>query len=418
MTPAPPTSARPSTTAARPRQRGRSLPTGAAALATVLLAGCQNLPGWMVWQHEAQITDYRHFDNAPIARAAAPWVLPVASATLNWPGGLSTAAAEDWVAAQETTALVVLRRGQVVYERYFNGHQRDSIGTSFSMAKSVVSSMVGVALADGRITSIDDPITRYLPELLRNDARFGAISLRHLLLMRSGIAFDEGYQSPFADAARFYLTSNMPDQVAGLRIAGAPGLAFSYQSGDTQLLAMALERATGQRLADYVQTRLWQPMGAEFDASWSLDSAASGVARGFCCLNARAIDFVRFGQLVLQEGARDGHSIIPADWLRLSTAAQTLDGLDDVARRNIEEPGGRHAAFYAWQWRRAPLPHTGRAPVPSQDLVPGPDFYAQGLLGQVIYIAPQSQTVVLRLGGGPGEGRWPRWLGTLARLNP
>ena len=384
----------------------------------VLLAGCQTLPVWMVVQREAQITDHQHFDNAPIARAAAPWVLPAAPATINWPGGRPTAEVETWVAAQGTVALVVVRRGQVVYERYFNGHQRDSIGTSFSMAKSVVSSLIGVALAEGSITSVDDPVTRYLPELLSNDPRFAAITLRHLLLMRSGIAFDEGYRSPFADASQFYLTSNMPAQVAGLRIVRAPDQTYSYQSGDTQLLAMALERATGQRLAAYAQTRLWQPMGAEFDASWSLDSAASGVARGFCCLNARAIDYARFGQLVLQGGQRDGRSIIPADWLRQSTAAQTLDGVDDPARRNIENPGTPRAAFYAWQWRRAPKPRFDPTPAPSDALVPGPDFYAQGLLGQLLYIAPDTQTVVLRLGSRWGDARWPGWLGMLARLNP
>lgn len=250
-------------------------------------------------------------------------MLPQAPAPLLWPDGRDTATTEAWLAEQGSQALIVLRRGQVVYERYFNGHSRDGIGTSFSMAKSVVSVLLGVAVHERRIASVDDPITRYLPELLNNDPRFAQISLRHLLQMRSGIGFDAGYNSPFAEAAPFYLTGDLAHQVAGLRIARAPGQAHAYQSGDTQVLGMAIGRAVGQPLASFAQTRLWQPMGAEFDASWSLDSAAKGVTRAFCGLNASAMDFARFGQLVRRGGQRDGAAIVPAAWLRESTARAT-----------------------------------------------------------------------------------------------
>ncbi len=391
---------------------------GLLAAAALLLGGCDSLPLWMVTQRQAQITDHQHFDAQVLPRAATPRVLPSAAATLAWPGAGDTAAAESFLAEQGTVALVVLRRGEVIYERYFNGFARDSVGTSFSVAKSMVSVLVGVAIAEGRIQSIDEPVTTYLPELLKTDARYARITLRHLLQMRSGIAFDEGYRTPWADAARFYLTQDLPARVAALKIAGEPGRAYRYQSGDTQLLGMAVQRAVGLPLASYAASRVWQPMGAEFDATWSVDSATNGngaTAKAFCCLNARAVDYARFGQLMLDEGRIGGRQVVPADWVKQSTAPQLgLQGADDSAQRNIEWRGGRTSSFYAWQWRRtlaAGLP----LDAPPQ---PGTDFYAEGILGQFIYIAPATQTVVVRLGRERGKPFWPAWMGELARLNP
>lgn len=400
------------------------------------LSGCSTLPLWMVVQGKAEITDHQHFDNAPIARAAMPSALPTppadAPVTLRWPGGLTAEEAGAQLAERETVALLVLRRGLLVHEQYFNGFSRDSIGTSFSMAKSVVSLLIGVAISDGRIQSVDDPVTLYLPELLAQDLRFGRITLRHLLTMRSGIDFQESYSVPWSQAARFYLGPDMKAEVARLRIKTAPDQAYSYQSGDTQLLAMALERAVARPIAAYLQQRLWQPMGAEFDASWSLDSATGGMARAFCCLNARAVDYLRLGQLALSDGhAANGAQLVAADWLRQSTAVQQRPGADAAARRNIERPASRFQAFYAWQWRRALSPaqtvagqhaaasNPGAAAWPDAlSAEPGDDFYAEGLRGQYIYIAPSTQTVVVRLGRERGGLFWPAWLGELARLNP
>lgn len=391
----------------------RALAALATLATTALLAGCSSLPGWMILQGRSMITDHQHFDNAPIAAAATPRPLPEAPARLPWPGGLDDDAAMRWLADNGTVALLVLRRGQLVAEHYFHGYQRDSLFTSFSAAKSVVSLMVGLAIADGRIASVDEPITRQLPELLANDARFGQITLRHLLSMRSGIAFDESYRNPFAEAGRFYLRPDLNAELRRLRIAGPPDQAYAYSSGDTQLLAMAVQRAVGQPFARYVEQRLWQPMGAAYPASWSLDSAASGVVRGFCCLNARAVDYARLGQLVLDGGQRDGRAVLPADWLQRSTAPQAgLPGADDAARRNIELRPWAPPAFYAWQWRRLAV----QAPrgVPSEALSPSPTLFAQGLHGQYIVIVPQADAVVVRLGRDRGPVNWARWLEQLA----
>ena len=397
--------------------------TGLALLAALPLAGCSTLPGWMVLQGQSRVTDHQHFDNAPIQRAAVPTALPAAplhkQPTLQWPNGADTAAVEAMASANHTLALLVVQRGVLVYERYFNGHSRQAISASMSVAKSVVSALLGIAQGEGHIGSVDEPITRWLPELLANDARFAQITLRHLLLMRSGIAFSEVYRSPLSDAARFYLTDKLQAELGRLRIDTPPDTAYRYKSGDTQLLAMALQRAVGMPLAQYAQTRLWQPMGAEFDASWSLDSTAHGQVRAFCCLNATAVDFARFGLVFLNGGHYNGRQIVPADWVQDSTAVQQRPGVDAAIQRNVEAPSLGHMAYYAWQWRRAAMPNTAPGPLPVGQLRPASnDFYAQGLYGQFIYIAPDSQTVVVRLGSATGGFNWPAWLGELARRNP
>ena len=388
------------------------------ALASAL-TGCSTLPGWMILQGRAEISDHQHFSNAPIARAATPSPLPAQPAALRWPGGLDDSAASAMLAEHHTVALLVLRRGVLVHEQYLNGFSRETVGTSFSAAKSVVSLLLGVAVAEGRVQGVDDPVTRYLPELLANDPRFAQITLRHLLMMRSGIDFQEAYTVPWSQAARFYLGPDLKAEVARLRIAGPPDQGFKYQSGDTQLLAMVVARATATHLARYLQDKLWQPMGAEFDASWSLDSAAGGQARAFCCLNARAVDYLRLGQLVLNQGrSASGAQLISADWLRDSLAVQQRPGATDAQRRNIEQPGRRNTAFYGWQWRRAPLPGSSGPDAAPEAVQPGSHVYAEGLRGQYIYIVPETQTVIVRLGRDRGPLFWPAWLGELARLNP
>ena len=214
-----------------PLSAGRAV-RGALLGATLFcgLSACSTLPGWMLLQGQSAITDYRHFDNAPIARGASPSSLQAAPAPLQWPGGLTTDAAESLLASNGTVAFVVIRRGVVVYERYFNGYARDSVTTSFSMAKSVVSALVGIAIAEGRIGSVDDPVTRYLPELRGNDPRFDRVTLRHLLAMRSGIAFEEAYRTPLSEAARFYLGPDLRAEVARLRTAGEPDQATSTRA--------------------------------------------------------------------------------------------------------------------------------------------------------------------------------------------
>jgi CubicO group peptidase (beta-lactamase class C family) len=307
--------------------------------------------------------------------------------------------------------LLVARQGRLVYERYFDGFTAEQPAAVFSLAKSVLSLLLGVAIDEGRIGSLDDPLLRYLPELRAQDPGFSGLTLRHLLLMRSGIDFDEGYRSPTSDVARLYLTPDILAEVARLRMRRAPDGIHAYQSGDTQLLALALERATGTALPAYLQGRLWQALGTEFDASWSLDDRQPGQVRAFCCLNARARDLLRLGLLVAADGRWQGRELVSARWLAESLRpASGLPGPADPAWRNIERPYSPEAAFYAGHWRIRPEP--GGPP-----LRPGRMVYAQGLHGQILLVDRESGTVVLRLGRRQGGRHWPGWIDELVRLN-
>jgi CubicO group peptidase (beta-lactamase class C family) len=390
-------------------------PLRLAALALALLAGatqsgCATPPAWMVAQGRATMNDHRHFHNAPVAAAAKPRVLPPGSAPPRLPPGPAGGDFDATLERNGTVAFIVLQRGQVVFERYYNGHQRDGWVTSFSVAKSVVSLLLGRAIADGHVKSVDDALTRHVPELLQRDERFARVRLRDLLQMRSGIAFQEDYRSPFSDAGTFYLTPDLKSAVRGLRIEVEPDTRFQYSSGDTQLLGLVIERATGRPLATTLQQALWQPMGAEFPASWSMDSAEGGVTKAFCCLNARAIDFARLGQLMLDGGQRDGRQLIPAGWIADSLAVRQHAGGDPNTRANLQRPARNAAAFYTWQWRHSAT----RSATTETGWQPTADFFAQGFHGQYIYVAPEKQMVIVRFGRDRGNEYW--WPGLMARI--
>jgi CubicO group peptidase (beta-lactamase class C family) len=368
----------------------------------------------MMAQRQSAITDYRHFQNAEVARSLEPSAFHTAD---NQPVRLPDFRGEPFDAVMErngTVAIVIVKHGKVVLERYYNGYKRDSIVTSFSVAKSVVSALVGIAINDGHIKSIDDPITRYLPELARSDARFARITIRNLLEMRSGIRFDEGYGAPWADAAKFYLTADLATKLNGLAIERAPDEQYHYSSGDTQLLGTIVQRATGTPLPRYLQNKIWQPMGAAYDASWSVDSLENSLPKAFCCINARALDFARFGQLYLNNGRLNDRQIVPADWVSQSTQVRAHAGSTPASRGNVEGAGTRSAAFYAWQWRRATMPDAES----DLGIKPGRDFYAEGHHGQFIYVAPAEDMVIVRIGHKYGNAWWPGLLGRIARLNP
>lgn len=380
----------------------------------MLLSGCADLPAWMMLQRQSAITDYRHFENASIVRALDESPLPSADGEHV---RLPDFRGEPFDAVMErtgTVAIVIVKHGKIVLERYYNGYKRDSIVTSFSVAKSVVSALVGIAIRDGHIASIDDPITRYLPELADTDQRFTRITIRNLLEMRSGILFDEGYGSPWADASKFYLTPDLGTKLKGLIIERAPDELYHYSSGDTQLLGTIVQRATGTPLPRYLQEKIWQPMGAAYDASWSIDSLETRLPKAFCCINARALDFARFGQVYLNDGRFNGHQIVPADWVRQSTQVREHPGGTLASRWNVEAPNTHSAAYYAWQWRRAPVFDSAS----ELGVKPGHDFYAEGLHGQFIYVAPVEDMVIVRIGLRHGNAWWPGVIGRIARLNP
>ena len=242
--------------------------------------------------------------------------------------------ARDWrfvdayLDSHPATGLIVLQDGKLLLERYQYGRNAQQLLTSWSMAKTVVAMAVGMAVAEGRIASIDDPLDKYEP-FLANSAWKG-VSIRHALNMASGVKFDETYNVPGNDIAVFSRPwsrheGSFQDVLQSFKqTEAAPGDRFKYISSDTQALAQALVKAIGRPLADYVSEKLWAPMGAEADAEWLID--ARGMEAAYCCLNARLRDWARLGQLLLDGGARDGRQIIPADWVEAATTVRFRDG--------------------------------------------------------------------------------------------
>jgi len=286
----------------------------------------------------------------------------------------------ELLGSSDTTAFIVLREDRLTYERYFGGDNRESIQTSFSVAKSFDSALLGIALADGASGSVNDPITEYLPELLERDRRFARITIGDLVSMRSGLRYDEN-GLPWGDDAETYYGTDLRDlALSDTQIVEAPGSGWHYNNYNPLLFGMILERATGVPVAEYLERKLWWPLGAQFDASWSLDSEASGFEKMESGINARALDFARLGVLYLNGGAWRGHQLVPGWWVRRSTSP--------VAN-----------SYYGFWWW----------------VEPGGAFMARGNLGEFIYVSPRDDLVVARFGSSDGDVDWPALFGELAR---
>src|ERR671912_200551 len=286
----------------------------------------------------------------------------------------------DYLESSGTTAFLVIQDDKLLYERYFNGYDETSVNTSFSMAKSFASALVGIAIDEGYIKSVDEPITNYLPELLEKDERFESITIRNLLTMSSGIKYEEGGDMPWsedADDTKTYYATNLRELVLeNCQIEGEPGEYFEYNNYNPLLVGMILERATGMPVSRYLQEKLWKPIGMEADGSWSLDSSVSGFEKMESGVNARARDFARFGMLFAQEGNWEDEQLISQGWIGESTRADTST-----------DPSQDYQYFW---WVNTPHGENHH-------------FSARGKYGQYIYVAPEKDLVIVRLGKEEGE---------------
>jgi CubicO group peptidase (beta-lactamase class C family) len=293
---------------------------------------------------------------------------------------------EDYLEASGTTAFLVVHDDKLLYERYFSGYERTSMLTSFSMAKSFTSALVGIAIDEEHIKSVEEPITNYLPELREEDERFEAITIRHLLTMSSGIKYEEGGNLPWseeADDTKTYYSTNLRKLALDSQVEGDPGEYFEYNNYNPLLIGMILERATGMSVSRYLQEKLWKPVGMEADGSWSLDSKKSSFEKMESGVNARARDFARFGMLFAREGSWEGEQLISRGWVEESTRADTST-----------DP----ASDYQYFWWLNTLNGEDR------------HFYASGKYGQYIYVDPEKELVIVRLGKEEGERGYGYWI--------
>lgn len=327
---------------------------------------------WSVTQRDA---GFRAMDRLPflaksntITASATPMPLPVGK-PLVIPG------VEDFMKSQRTAGLVITVDGKVRFERYGLGFDAQGSWTSFSVAKSFTSTLVGAALKDGAIRSLDDKVSAYIPGL--KGSAYNDVSVAHLLTMSSGIRWNEDYEDPQSDVAKFNRAKpegGLDATVSYMRTlprAHAPGTVWHYNTGETNLIGVLVSSATGKTLSAYLQEKVWQPAGMEASATWLLGK--SGQEIGGCCLQAATRDFARFGLFVLNNGqAQDGRQIVPEDWFARATTKQI-----DIASV------GRGYGFQWWTYDDG-------------------SFAAQGIFGQGIFIDPKRKLVIA------SNADWPR----------
>jgi CubicO group peptidase (beta-lactamase class C family) len=288
-----------------------------------------------------------------------------------------------------TTAFIVVQDDAVLYEKYFNGFQRDSWFTSFSMAKSFLSTLIGIAIDERYINSIDDPIVQYIPEL--SGRGLDSMTIRHLLTMSSGIRYRESEALDWlfssSDDTLAYSYPELRSLSLHFEHGDEPiGAYFYYNDYNPILEGLILERATGMPVSVYLQEKIWKPLGMEYPANWSLDSQSGGFEKMATGLNARAIDYARFGRLFLNKGSWNGTQIIPEQWVIDST---TPDPADSRPWLNFTEFPGQNGyyKYHWWGYRR------------ENGLY---DYIAWGHLQQLIYIRPDQNLIMVRLGRETG----------------
>ncbi len=292
---------------------------------------------------------------------------------------------DEILARTYTTGFLVIKDGTIVYERYFGGADQNSSFTSWSVAKSFTSTLVGLAMADGKIANLDLPVSQYLPEL--KGSGYDGVPIRDLLEMSSGVKFTEAYQDPSSSVEVMWRrtmdeeSERLNDFAITVGRAEPPGQKFVYRSIDTQVLGWLVRQVTGQSLADYLSQKIWVPMGMEKEATWLTDRPGpDGMEAAYCCLNATLRDYGRFGLLFLGKGKWRGQQIVPEQWVEQATVAQ--------ARQ--DQPGRLYAGYplgYGYQWWT----------------FPGPDhaYSAEGVNFQFIYVNPRDRVVIVKMSAFP-----------------
>ncbi|MDR3652796.1 MAG: serine hydrolase [Paludibacter sp.] len=287
-----------------------------------------------------------------------------------------------------TVGFVVVQHNKIILEQYWHNYSPLSLSNSFSMAKSIISLLVGCAISDGKIKSVVEPVHDFLPEWTSFDGK--TLTIKDLLTMSAGVEWDESYNSLFSKTTEAYYGNDLWKLVLTEKLIEKPGVRFNYQSGVSQMLAFIVQKATGKKIADYASEKLWTPIHAEQDAMWSLDRK-SGMEKAYCCFNTNARDFARLGQLILNKGSWDSTQVVDSNYIREAT---------------------KPATWLKFTRRLRPGETTYREPIPCNFY--GYQFWLlnyqglkvinfRGMLGQYILVIPQLDAVIVRLGTKSAE---------------
>ena len=312
----------------------------------------------------SEIDDHKIFDNAVIQPSPEPVRLP-SKQTSGW--DLKFEGLEESLMGTQTVAFLLIENDTVRLEHYWDEYTDSSVSNSFSMAKSYVSTLVGVSLKRGEIKSLDDPVGAYVEHF--NEGKLSGLSIRDVLKMSSGTDWYESYSNPFSITTKAYYGDDLEEVVSSIGYEEGSNQRFKYLSGDTQILAFVLEAATRKTLSELLEERIWKPLGMEHSASWSLDKEG-GHEKAYCCINSNARDFAKLGLLYLNSGMYGGEEVLTADYVKMATSPAQYE-------QSVCE-------YYGYQWWL----------LPKYEGV----FYARGLHGQYIIVIPSKKIVIVRLG--------------------
>lgn len=335
---------------------------------------------------DKRVENFRHMDRVLPSRAVRSAAEPFRFGRAEQPLDVSysfnneTRRLDEFLNKVVATGLLVIKDDAIVHERYFLGADETTQFTSWSVAKSFTGTLVGMALGDGRIKSLDDAITDYVPEL--KDTGYDGVPIRHVLQMSSGVDFDETYNKRSSDINRFFLKvfvlGRRADSV--MRDYGRErpsGQVHHYISSDTQALGMLLRRIYGKPLATLLEERIWQPLGMEGATYWNMDRDSSeGMELAFCCINARLRDFAKLGRLYLNQGNWNGQQLLPVGWVREATRP-AAPHLEPGASPYDYGPRG-----YQYQWW-VPINYDR-------------EYFAAGVWGQYVYVSEPDRLIIAR----------------------
>lgn len=310
----------------------------------------------------AFLEDYKEFDNEVIAVGTPqPWPNHLEYNTVP-----TTERLNETNKDYGTIAYVIIKNDSIWFENYYEDYNEDSKSNSFSMAKSYVSALLGKAIMQGYIKGLDQPVCDFIPEYC--DDKAAKMTVGDLSSMASGTNWDEGYYSPFSITTRSYFDDDLVEVATSVEVVDEPGKEFKYASGDTQLLAIVLERATGKKLYDYLSDELWEPLNCENQALWQVDSEEHNLVKAYCCIASNAKDFARLGKLYKDYGKWQGQQILDSAFV-----------VKSVTPRFADSP----QYGYGW-WMK--------------DLGTKHFFMMRGHLGQYVIVEPNDNIIIVRLG--------------------
>ena len=324
---------------------------------------------------------YSHFDelfsSRSVRRATTPWLFKRAvEPAIFYSFRSERFSIEDYLGRNPTTGLLIAKDDTILYERYQYARTDRDRFLSQSMAKTITAMLIGIAVSEDKIKSIDDPASAYVPGLA--NAEYGRTPIRDLLHMSSGVAFTEDYggRDDVAELSRDLFVKPGKDPIASVaqfntRVA-PPGKKWHYASVETEILGLVLRAATGEPVADYLHDRIWDAIGTEADASWAMDSTGQEVT--FCCFNATLRDYARLGRLLAHDGAWEGRQLIPRQWLVDATTVQPTDGY---------LAPGTATPYFGYGYQVWILPGQQRR------------FALIGIRGQMILVDPASKLVMV-----------------------